>query len=238
MSSSGTRRPAASRAPGKLDDVSEQRIFHVTHTANLPAILRTGKLLADASDAWVSRPEVDVSSTENREFRRNTELAGQPGLSIAGYVPFYLSPNATVWSSIRSNDSDSRLDYDVTHSSPMDFVVLVSSVKKAFETRPDDGFETANVAVTDGDATSALTRFGSTREGAERLLRKIRADGETGSILDAELLVHESFPVDQVMLIGVPNDRARGVVKAILEESGHATKIVVHPPWFQRPEEG
>ena len=199
---------AAPRASAKkLADVGEQRIYHVTHISNLAGVLSSGALLADASKAWEGRPAVDISSAETRESRRAVLVSGQGSLSVAKYVPFFLSPDASVWNSIRAQGDDPRLALDADASAPFDFVILVSTVKKALDAQAgaesadaaetdatdaadeESGSAAASVVATDGDATGVLTRFGTSREDAERLLRTLRADPESASILEAEFLV-------------------------------------------------
>jgi hypothetical protein len=207
-----------------LDDVGEQRIYHVTHLSNLASILTSGRILADASEAWESRPAVDISSTDARESRRTTLVAGSDGPSVADYVPFVLSPNASIWQSIRTGVADPRLSPGIRDTAPSDFVLLVTTVKRIVDSEADS-------AVTDGDAAHVLTRFGATPDAAERMLRRLRADED--SILHAEFLVRESVPFELVTLIGVANDKARDVVKGILKSSPAKPKVSVYPPWFQ-----
>jgi hypothetical protein len=67
------------------------------------------------------------------------------------------------------------------------------------------------------------------------MLRTLRAGEESEAMLAAELLVRESFPIEQISLIGVANDKVRTAVRAILAASDtkHGPKVVVYPPWFQ-----
>jgi hypothetical protein len=229
-----------------LDNVGEQRIYHVTHIRNLAGILNSGCLLADASEAWQARPTVDISSAVNREARRAAVVAGDG--RVAGYVPFFLSPNARLWDGLLADAGDPRLSAEAHDSEIYDFVILVSTVKKLRDAQTViDGADDADavteqssaavIAVTDGDAAGALTRFGATAEDADRLLRRLRADQETESIRAAELLVHEKFPFELVTLIGVANDKVRDVVKGVLASSGHRPKVAVYPPWFHVAEE-
>jgi hypothetical protein len=235
-SAAPARSTAAPKSSAKAGtDVGEQRIYHVTHISNLAGILETGALLADASEAWGARPAVDISSADTRESRRATLVAGEASLSVARYVPFFLSPNASVWDSIRAQVADPRLELDAHGSAPYDFVILVSTVKKVRDARASES-ESAAV-VTDGDAAGVLTRFGTTGEDAQRMVRKLRADKESEAILEAEFLVEEAFPYELVTLIGVANDRVRDAVKPILAASAHRPKLAVYPPWFQATEE-
>jgi len=218
-------------------DVGDQRIYHVTHVSNLASILNSGRLLADASDAWESRPTVDISSTETRESRRTIVVSDENDASVASYVPFFLSPTSSVWLSVREHVADPRLSEVIRESIPSDYVILVSSVKSVVDAHDADDDERAGaIVVTDGDAAHTLTRFATTREAGDRVLRKLRADEESVQILAAEYLVKDEFPIELVSLIGVANDRARDAVKAIVKASPFSTRVAVYPPWFMRAE--
>lgn len=236
--SSGAKSSTAkSSGAGKrtLDDVGEQRIYHVTHVNNLAAILTTGGLLADASEAW-GRPAVDISSGDTRDIRRSLLVSGDGSPTVASFVPFFLSPNASVWESVRSHATDPRLVLNAHGSDAYDFVILVSTVKKVTEWQAVDE-DSRPVAVADGDAAAAPTRFGAIPESSERMLRNLRANPDSEAILDAEYLVGEKFPLELLSLVGVANDKVREVVKGILKSATHRPKVVVYPPWFQPAEE-
>ncbi len=214
--------------------VGEQRIYHVTHISNLSQVLNSGCLLADASEAWVERPSVDISSEATRQARREALVAGEGSSSAANYVPFFLSPDSGVWDSIRSQDSDPRLSKAAQRADAYDFVVLVSTVGKARDHAGDEG--AGRIAVADGDAAAAATRFASTSEASERMLQRLRADQDSSAILEAEFLVSDEFPFELVTLIGVANDKVREAVKRILASSDFRPKVAVYPPWFQPAE--
>ncbi len=221
-----------------VDNVGEQRIYHVTHIRNLAGILESGALLADTSEAWTARPTVDISSEPNRNARRSALVAGDGSASVAGYVPFFLSPNARLWDGLLTGTADPRLSTDAHTAEVFDFVILVSTVKKLRDARAaaDDAAAAAAVAVTDGDAAGALTRIGATPDASDSLLRRLRADAESDAILRAELLVAETFPFALVTLVGVANDKVRDEVRGILAVSAHKPKVAVYPPWFHAAE--
>jgi hypothetical protein len=229
---SGRARTLAGAGP--VDDVSEQRIYHVTHVRNLADILVSGALFADESNTWGERPTVDISSPDTRAVRRMTPVAGSGDATVAHFVPFFLSPNATLWQTVRSNQADPRLSAEILGADAADFVILVSTVKTVVDAMPADAVRAMPFVVADGDAGHVLTRFATTREDAERSLRHLRADqdSESPSIAQAELLIEETFPFESVTLIGVAHDKARAAVKKILAESEFATKVAVYPPWF------
>lgn len=248
MTLSGPKPAVATRvavtAKAATDNVGEQRIYHVTHIRNLAGILESGALLADASEAWTTRPVVDISSAPNRDARRTALVSGDGSASVAGYVPFFLSPNARLWDGLLTGTADPRLSVDAHTAEIFDFVILVSTVKKlrdaqaaADDADADDAdASAAAVAVTDGDAAGALTRISATPDTFDSLLRRLRADAESDAILRAELLVAESFAFDLVTLVGVANDKVRDEVRGILAASTHKPKVAVYPPWFHAAE--
>ena len=237
----GAPRPVRAE-PVSADNVDEQRVYHLTHISNLAAILHDGRLLADA--ALTTRPTVDISAPATRDVRREARVAGD-GRGVAEYVPFFLSPNATVWENMRAEAADPRLTLNAHGSEAFDFVMLVSTVKKINdglaalpETDADatDDDETARIpsviAVANGDAADALTRFGITPATAERMLQTLRAETDGAMLLEAELLVPDAFPIEWITLIGVSNDNVRETVRGILKSSSFKPKVAVYPPWF------
>lgn len=226
----------AAAAPKKQINVGEQRIYHLTHIDNLPQIIATGAILADTNDKLDARPAVDISASATREARHRATVFEPEGVAVADYVPFFLSPNASVWRNIRSQIPDVRLSTNAHEASAYDFVLLISTIQHAYQAQGEDAADAANVIVTDGDASGTLTRFGTSRESSERMLRGMRADEESDTILHAELLVRDRLPFDRVTLIGVANDNVRNTVKQILARAAHKPKVSVYPPWFQPAE--
>lgn len=211
-------KPRIAGAAGPTVQSVDQRIYHVTHLNNLEAIVRGGFLLADTEGA---EPAFDISSESNREERRQATVDGAP---VAGFVPFFVSPDSVLWRDIRSSIPDPRLAVAVRETVPSEFVVLVTTIGKA-------GRDNSVVAV--GDAADAGTRFATTPEQATSELSRMRGDDE---VIDrAELLVRARLPFDAVTLVGVANDRARNVVREVLGGSEFTTKVSIYPPWFARP---
>ncbi|MET0479958.1 MAG: DarT ssDNA thymidine ADP-ribosyltransferase family protein [Mycetocola sp.] len=206
-------------------DAAGQRLYHVTHISNLPEILSTGSLLADAAT-----PVTDISSAENREARRTVFVAGQEASPVSAFVPFFLSPDAMLWQSIRSGKPDSRLSRDVPALSVNDFVVLVTTIGAV---SVEGVGALANVVVADGDAAGSLTPFAANSASAVRMLRKLRAEEEYESLLEAEVLVADEVPVEKIALIGVANVTVRETVKRMLAPTPYSTKVAAYTPWFQ-----
>jgi hypothetical protein len=211
----------AGRAPA--DNLLEQRIYHVTHVSNLPAIVTAGAIITGAT------PTLDLSPAEVRAKRGEIAVPGSSSRTLSGYVPFFLSPDAQLWQTLRAGKEHPRLAPSAIAADPFDFVFLVSSVRHVVNA------STAFV-VADRNSEGGTTRFATTREDAERMLHRLRGAENGEQLLEAELLVAERLPLESVTLIGVANDRVRQSVRNVLGGSDFTPKISVYPPWFQQPE--
>ncbi len=217
---------AAARVPAAAapaDNLLEQRIYHVTHLRNLPEILAAGALVAG------SVPTLDLSTAELREERSGIEVPGSTGLTLADYVPFFLSPDAQLWQDLRAGREHPRLSREARGADALDFVFLVSTVRQVLDT-------SAPFAVADHNSEGATTRFATTRDDAQLMLHRLRAHDGGEQLLDAELLVAHRLPLESVTLIGVANDRVRQTVRELLATANVTPKISVYPPWFQPTE--
>lgn len=221
-------RPSAQRSsPSKAKTVrvDQQRLFHVTHTRNLPSILAGGSILCDdlLCDAdRTAEAEVTLSSDENRAARRRITI---DDAAVSAYVPFFLSPDASVWGSIRAREPNVRLDSDLVRTSPTDYVMLVATVASI---RAFDG----DMVIADGDAAAGLTRFASEHAQADRMLARFALDESGEQKLVAEALVRGEVPVSALSIIGVSSIKQRERVKQMLADAGLRTKVAAHQPWF------
>ncbi len=209
--SSRSPRVASVSASRKSLKTGAQRVYHVTHINNLEAILDTGALLADAS------PAVDLSTQLTRELRSTAQVSSG-GPMVSEYVPFYLTPSATLWVQLREGaDDETRWSAAARTAVSSEFVFLVSTVEALGE----------GSVIADGDAAHSLTRF-ATGESLPRMLERLH---DSEDVHEAEALAVAPFPFEAVQLIGVSNDRVRDRVKILT-----STKVAVYPPWFQPAE--
>ena len=202
-------------------DLAAQRVYHLTHIDNLASILEAKAILSDAAGAT---PTLDISSPHAREARRMITVDDE-GHAVADYVPFFLSPTSAAWGSIRTATIDPRLNGT---PNPTEFVLLVTSLGAVGEAKPGP----SEFVVSDRDATHPLARFATTRDGADRFLRTLNADLDSSQLLEAELLVAESVPLELISVITVANDRSRNRVKDLMRGSGFSARVAIHPPWF------
>lgn len=214
---------AAARVPvgsAPADTLLEQRIYHLTHVTNLAGIRERRAVIAGAE------PTLDLSPAELRSDRREIPVPGAGDATLADFVPFFLSPDAALWQSLRAGLEHPRLSASARAADPLEFVFLVSTVRHVVAA--DRAF-----VIADRNMEGQATRFATTREDAERMLYRLRADADGSQLVDAELLVAEALPFESVTLIGVANDRVRQSVRELLAGSDFTPKISVYPPWFQ-----
>lgn len=210
-------RSAAELLP-ELRVFSTLRAHHVTHVDNLAGIVEEGAVLA----ADQASPAVDVSSVATREAR--SAAVAPDGSSVAGHVPFTLSPDGVRWDELRRGAAGDRWSDAARRTRATEYVVLVV---------PTAAFG-ASVIVADGDAERDDVRFAVGPEAAAKLIR--RTDITDPDMHGLELLAGPRVPFSSVAVIGVPNDRVRQTVKTLLaEHGGHAPRVAVFPPWFVPP---
>ena len=217
----GTSRAATARAaargtarekPLPQVDIAAQRIYHVTHLDNLEAIVAAGAVLADQS--LEGRPAVDVSAETTREHRRAVQV--KDGVSVAGYVPFFLSPDAALWADLRGDRVLPHWSPRAHTTTASQFVVLVGSLSSA-------------PVLSDGDASHVLTRF---TEGDALVRTFARLLVDEPALRSAEALVPDRFPIEEIAVVGVPSVTMKNKVKAMFENSGASPRVAVYPPWF------
>jgi hypothetical protein len=217
---------AAARIPvGSVpaDTLLEQRIYHLTHLSNLADILDEGALVAGAV------PTLELSPAGLRDERAEITLPGSGDRSLGSFVPFFLSPETSIWQSLRAGRDHPRLSPSARSADAFEFVFLVSTVRHIVTSE-------APFLLADGNVEGDLTRFAATREEAERMLYRLRAESEDTALHNAEFLVEGRLPLESVTLVGVANDKVRQSVRELLAGSDFTPKISVYPPWFQQPE--
>jgi hypothetical protein len=192
------------------------RAHHWTHLDNLGEIVSAGAILASSGVI----PDFDVSSPEARARRAATPTPD--GATVADHVPFSLTPEALTWESLRTGEEDERWSEAGRRSRPVDFVMLVV---------PTPAFG-ASVMISDIEADDADARFAVGPDAGSTLLR--RAALRDPELRRVELLAGPRVSFSAVAVVGVPNDRVRDDVRAVLADGeGRAPRVAVFPPWFR-----
>ena len=71
------------------------KLYHITHGANLSAIVETGGLLAD-SEAARGRAPTRIGMSEVVARRKNLPVPCHPNTCVGDYVPFYFCPRSVM----------------------------------------------------------------------------------------------------------------------------------------------
>ncbi|MFZ7087347.1 DarT ssDNA thymidine ADP-ribosyltransferase family protein [Curtobacterium sp. RRHDQ10] len=215
--SAAAKRGASAAAPELPVRVfSALRAHHWTHLDNLGGIVADNAILASTS----ATPDIDVSAPDTRAARSAT--ATPDGSSVAEHVPFELSADAAAWDQVRSGATEPRWSESARRARGTDFVMLVV---------PTPAFGDS-VILSDTTADDPTARFAVGPDAATALLR--RAAVKDPEMLHAELLAGPSVPFTSVAVIGVPNDRMRDDVRALLADAGgHVPRVAIFPPWFR-----
>ncbi|GAB3616978.1 hypothetical protein GCM10027416_15350 [Okibacterium endophyticum] len=227
---SRTSRPALGSAKHEPEvvDLGQRRLYHVSHIDNLDGILEHGALLADADLAGGGLRRVDISSSAQRDRRRQVLVAGHP---VSAYVPFFLTPDADTWTNLRIGSRDSRLSPAAYEFPPSDYVVFVTTIDRVRPLTREKipvGF-----AVADDDSADDLARIETSETGVNRAFQRFDGDDGRERARVAEALVAESVPLGAVSLVGVANIRVRERVKDALTAAGQTTKVAAYTPWFE-----
>jgi hypothetical protein len=195
---------------------SALRAHHFTHLDNLGGIITEGVINASTT----ATPDIDVSSPGTRA--RRAEATAPDGSSIADHVPFTMTADASAWDDLRSGADGDRWSDAARRTRGTDYVVLVV---------PTTAFG-ASVILADRQADEPAARFAVGPDAATALLR--RTDVTDPDMLGLELLAGPSVPFTSVAVIGVPNDRMRDDVRALLDDAGgHTPRVAIFPPWFR-----
>jgi hypothetical protein len=215
--SAAAKRGAAAATPELPVRVfSALRAHHWTHLDNLGGIVSDNAIHASTT----ATPDIDVSAPETRAARAATTTPD--GSAVTEHVPFELTADADAWDQVRSGAEQPRWSDAARRTRGTDYVMLVV---------PTPAFGDS-VILSDVPADDPAARFAVGPDAATALLRRAAiADPE---MIRAELLAGPSVPFTSVAVIGVPNDRMRDDVRALLADAGgHVPRVAIFPPWFR-----
>ncbi|MCO1579461.1 DUF4433 domain-containing protein [Crossiella sp. SN42] len=177
----------------------DPRIFHFTHIDNLAAVLGSGALVADCSMRAAGTRCSETGNPDIKKRRRSRMVPVHPGGVVGDYVPFYFAPRSPMLFKVaRKNFAQGRRVQD-------ELIYLISRTSKVDAVRP--------IVCSDRNAAASLVDF---RSGTADLGRFVDWDlmrsamwNDTDDDPDrrqrrmAELLVHESVPLECLTGIGV-----------------------------------
>ncbi len=207
------------------------RIYHITHVDNLRAIVGDGGLVSDAEMIARGGPAAAIGMSNIKRRRvEQLELDCHPGTNVGDYVPFYFCPRSIMLFVIHCANHP-ELTYrggqgPIVHLEA-DLHAVVDWAKTcgrrwAFSLSNAGAFYTEfRSRVGDMDeldwAAIAATDFRS----AEVKERK-----------QAEFLVHQRFPWELVVRIGVHSADIHAKVTAVLQGAAHRPAVEIRRDWY------
>lgn len=210
---------------------AEPKIYHITHLANLPGILRQGGLLSDARlEAKGGPTQVIGLSRIKRRRLYEIEVTCHPGTKVGEYVPFNFCPRSVMLYLIyRGNHPD------LVYTDGQEQVIhLEADLERVIAWADGVG---VRWAFSLGNAGAYPAEFRYNRNDLQELdWRAIKArdfrDPDVKEKKQAEFLVYGFFPFWLVERIGVYSADVKRRVQSCLQGCGTQVVIEVLRRWY------
>ncbi|MEW4526411.1 DUF4433 domain-containing protein [Maioricimonas sp. JC845] len=207
------------------------KIYHITHSRNLPLIAQAGALWSDARRVRERLVNELVGMAEIKRRRmQELQVTCHPGIMVGDCVPFYFCPRS-VMLYILHRANHPELDY---RGGQRPIVHLQADLQKVLEQADADG---VRWAFSDRNAAARFAKFYNRREDLKQLdWTAISAtDFRELTIQEAkqaEFLVHDSFPWSLVEKIGVIDRQTETYVRELLAPADHVPDVAVERGWY------
>ena len=205
---------------------SNPKLYHITHGANLGAIIAAGGLLAD-SEAVHGTPPKRIGMANVVDRRKRLPVPCHPTTCVGDYVPFYFCPRSVMLFVI-SRHNHPGLTYT---SGQVPIVHLVADlhtvVKWADGQHVPWAFTLSNAAKSEAEFRCRLDDLSDVHWDA------VKARQWSGGLMarkQAEFLVHRRVPWSLIERIGVMDGRVAQRVSQIT--AGTAVRVEVRSAWY------
>ena len=206
-------------------DPARTAIYHITDVANLPAILAQGGLISDAAMIAQRREPASRIAFEHIKARRRAKrIPGAGNRTVHEFVPFYYCPRSPMLFTVNQGNTGKPVGYQsqVLH-------LVSSAARGAILGRAwaiSGGNAGADYEVAFFHELADLERLDwevirSNDWGGDRLHRK-----------QAEFLVADFFPWEQLVFIGCHNEAIAAQVGHLLAGAAHVPRVEVRPHWY------
>ncbi len=204
------------------------RIFHITALENLQQILAAGELRAKRALEQEDTGYTNIAHVTIQGRRNHTPVPCGPGGVLHDYVPFYFGPRSPMLYTL------SKGNVEGFTGGQQSIVHIVSSVQRV--EAAELGF-----VFTDGHGIMELTDFYDDLIGLSEIdwpLMRAHYWADTDEDPDrkrrrqAEFLVHERFPVELIIGIGVVNEHIKEAAETLIRRSGLNIPVAVKAGWY------
>ncbi len=208
----------------------QPKLFHITHIANLPAILRAGVLWSDLKRIELGFECSLIGMSSIKQRRLGLPVKCHEGTTVGDYVPFYFCPRSIMLFLLHKGN---HLDLTY-HGGQSPIVHLTSDLAKTVawatsQRRP--------WAFTDANAGSSYATFYNTLADLDKVNWSAVADNDFRDPMvkegkQAEFLIYESFPWELVERIGVQNKATKAEAVEALREAGSHITVNIERTWY------
>jgi hypothetical protein len=207
------------------------KIYHITHTDNLPGVLERGCLWSEArclEENWQCTI-VGMSQIKKRRLQE-IEVGCHPGTTVGQYVPFYFCPRSIMlYILYKGNHPD--VDY---HGGQQPILHLQADLTKTVAWADKAG---RSWAFSDGNAGARYTRFYNDPAQLDAIdwAAVVAVDWQNPLVKEgkqAEFLMLDSFPWELIETIGVIDQRTRTDVSRTLRGADHKPLVSVQRNWY------
>lgn len=206
------------------------RIYHITHADNLDKIIRAGCIWSDAFRAAEIDCKVVGMTAIKRRRLQELEVHCHAGTMVGEYVPFYFCPRSVMLYILHKGNHP-----DLTYWDGQDSIVhlvgdLRTTVAWADSAKRPWAFTKCNAGARYAQFFRDFQQLGNINWTAVESTDFRDPDTKEGK--QAEFLVHQSFPWEQVEEIGVCNAEVGARVKGILAGARHRPAVSVRRNWY------
>lgn len=210
---------------------AQPKIYHITHVDNLPAIVREGVLLSDATIAARGGPNVTIGMSEIKRRRiEEITVSCHPETKVGDYVPFYFCPRSVMlYLLYRANHQD------LTYRGGQEPILhLEADLHEVVQWADREGlrwaFSLSNAGSYYVEFRDRLDELDLINWAAVSETDFRSPDVKEGK--QAEFLVHGTFPWEFVRRIGVCSAGIKAQSEAALEGATYRPPVEILRHWY------
>ena len=205
-------------------------VYHITHVANLPAIIAHGGLVSDAAMLASGGPAATIGMSNIKTRRLSLRVACHPGDHVGDYVPFYFCPRSIMLYVIHCANHP-----DLTYRGGQGPIVhleadLHAVVAWAQQAGRRWAFSLSNAGAYYAEFRASLNYLHEVDWNAVAATDFRSSTVKEGK--QAEFLVHGGFPWGLVSQIGVASPTVATQVGTALQAAPHRPRVAVQPSWY------
>jgi len=207
------------------------KVYHITHVANLQAIVAEGALVSDATILARGGPQQAIGMSGIKERRvKVLDVPCHPGTKVGDYVPFYFCPRS-VMLYVVSRANHQELTYKGGQGPILHLEADLHAVIKWAEAQGQRwAFSLSNAGAFYTEFRNEVQALSDLDWNAIVATDFRQADVKEGK--QAEFLVYGAFPFKLVERIGVASVSVREQVLTVLAGATHRPKVELLPGWY------